>query len=386
MTPAHPGAVMIEAGRNGLRADAWNDRAPVPAAAKVHLAAPERAVLEQWVRRATTPPLLAQRAKAILACAAGATDARVAREAGWTVRTVTELRSCFATAGIDGLFDAPRRGGRRTIPDARVEEVVALTRAALPDGAPWSAQAVASRCGVSPETVRRIWRMFGLHPHRTAAFRLSKDSLLAGRIADLAGVYLDGSHRALVLCVDQTAAIQAIGRAQAVAPMRTGQLGRSSHEHVWGVASTLFAALDAKSRAVDGVRCRLQRFRTFLDAVGNVVPDDLDPQVVLFGTPAEAWPLIRQWSARRRRSHVHVAPMTAWRRLGRRWFGALTLRQMHDGASSTGAFEAAIDAYVGTSDDEVRPFCWTATRDQILAGTGRPERVRRDGRATSAAR
>jgi hypothetical protein len=34
----------------------------------------------------------------------------------------------------------------------------------------WSTRAMAARCGLSQSTVSRVWRAFGLQPHRTPTF------------------------------------------------------------------------------------------------------------------------------------------------------------------------------------------------------------------------
>jgi hypothetical protein len=53
----------------------------------------------------------------------------------------------------------------RTITDAQVEEVVVHTLEEVPEGAThWSKRELARRVGISPSSVLRIWRAFGLQP------------------------------------------------------------------------------------------------------------------------------------------------------------------------------------------------------------------------------
>jgi hypothetical protein len=61
---------------------------------------------------------------------------------------------------------------------------------------------LAVRTGLSQSTISRIWRAFGLKPHRTESFQLSTDPLLIDKVRDIVGLYLDPPHHALVLCVD----------------------------------------------------------------------------------------------------------------------------------------------------------------------------------------
>ncbi len=49
----------------------------------------------------------------------------------------------------------------------------------------------------------RIWRAFGLRPHRVEAFKLPTDPAFVERVRDVVGLYLNPPDRALVLCVDE---------------------------------------------------------------------------------------------------------------------------------------------------------------------------------------
>src|SRR6266478_1870205 len=195
----------------------------------------EREALERWTRRPTTAQALAQRARVILACASGRTNTRVARELRLTKQTVGKWRSRFVAARLDGLLDEPRPGAPRRISDAQVEQMVTLTLEATPrEATHWSTRAMATRCGLSQSTVSRIWRAFGLQPHRTEAFKLSKD--------------------ALFLCADEKSQIQALDRTQPLLPLRPGQVERRTHDYVRHGTTSLFAALDIKTGTVIG-RC-----------------------------------------------------------------------------------------------------------------------------------
>jgi len=149
----------------------------------------ERDTLERWARRPTTAQALAQRARLVLTCASGRTNTQVARELRLTKQTVGKWRSRFLTARLDGLLDEPRPGAPRRISDAQVEQMVTLTLEAKPrEATHWSTRAMAARCRLSQSTVSRIWRAFGLQPHRTEAFKLSKDPLFVEKVRDIVGL------------------------------------------------------------------------------------------------------------------------------------------------------------------------------------------------------
>ena len=50
--------------------------------------------------------------------------------------------------------------------------------------------------------VSRVWRAFGLAPHKQDSWKLSKDPLFVAKVRDVVGLCLDPPERALVLCVE----------------------------------------------------------------------------------------------------------------------------------------------------------------------------------------
>ena len=62
---------------------------------------------------------------------------------------------------------------------------------------------MAKRAGMSQTAVSRIWRAFGLRPHRAETFKLSSDPAFVDKVRDVVGLYLNPPDRALVLCVDE---------------------------------------------------------------------------------------------------------------------------------------------------------------------------------------
>ena len=95
------------------------------------------------------------------------------------------MAQSFYHRGMVGLGDEMRPGAPRQIGDDRVERTVRLTLEEAPKGAThWSSCALAAKTGLSQSTVSRIWRAFGLRPHRSETFQLSNDRLLVNRFLD----------------------------------------------------------------------------------------------------------------------------------------------------------------------------------------------------------
>jgi transposase len=176
-----------------------------PKAVPLELTEAERSELRCLLRRRGVGQAVAQRLRVVLACAEpGATNLGVARALGVSRGTVATWRRRFAEHRLEGLAEAPRPGAPRTIGGAAAERLVALTLEEAPSNAThWSTRSMARRAGMSQTAVSRIWRAFGLRPHRMETFKLSSDPAFVDKVRDLVGLYLAPPERALVLCVDE---------------------------------------------------------------------------------------------------------------------------------------------------------------------------------------
>jgi len=183
----------------------------------------DRETLTRWTRRPKTAQALAQRARIVQAAADGRPNDAIARELSITPHTVGKWRRRFLERGPDGLLDEPRPGAPRTITDDQVEAVIVKTLEAKPANAThWSTRSMARAMGMSQASISRIWRAFGLQPHRSESFKLSTDPLFVEKVRDVVGLYLDPPERAVVLCVDEKSQIQALARFQPILPMLLG--------------------------------------------------------------------------------------------------------------------------------------------------------------------
>lgn len=345
--------------------------------AELVLTVEEVATLRRWARRPKSAQALALRSKLVLACAEGKSNSEVAGELRITKQTVGKWRVRFVERRLDGLLDEPRPGAPRKIGDEDVERVLTLTLESTPrDATHWSTRSLAAQSGLSRSTIGRIWRAFALQPHRSEAFKLSKDPLFIEKVRDVAGIYLHPPDRALVLCVDEKSQIQALDRSQPLLPMRPGQIERRTHDYTRHGTTSLFAALDVKTGKVIGEchrRHRSPEFRKFLDTIDAAVPPDLDVHLILDNYGTHKTKLIRDWLAKRPRYHVHFTPTSAsWLNMVERWFAALTEKQIRRGVHrSVQELEAAITQYLKITNESPKPFVWTKSPDEILASVAR---------------
>ena len=94
------------------------------------------------------------------------------------------------------------------------------------DATHWSTRSLAAELGFSQSAVSRIWRAFGLQPHRQETWKLSTDPLFIDKVRDVVGLYLAPPERAVVLCVDEKSQIQALDRTAPILPMLPGTPAR----------------------------------------------------------------------------------------------------------------------------------------------------------------
>lgn len=349
-----------------------------PYAAPINLSDEDRATLVGWMRRQKTAQVLAFRARIVLAAAQpGATNTGIAARLGTTRMTVAKWRSRFASHGLEGLHDEPRPGAKRTITDAQVERVLTTTLETTPENAThWSTRSLAAHLGMSQSAISRIWRAFALQPHRSEAFKLSRDPFFIEKVRDIVGLYLDPPDRALVLCVDEKPQIQATEGTAPVLPMRPGQVEQHTHDYVRHGTRDLFAALDVRAGTVIGElhhRHRSVEFRKFLGTVEENTPAEFELHLILDNSSTHKTPLIHRWLVRHPRVHLHFTPTSAsWLNLVECWFSLLTRRRLSRGAfRSTRALEQAIRSYIASTNAEPKPFVWTKTADEILDAVAR---------------
>jgi transposase len=350
---------------------------PSPVAVAIELSGEEREQLEAWARRRMSAQALAQRSRIVLLAAEGLKNTEIAERVGVVRAMVTKWRNRFAVDRLDGLVDEPRPGRPRTVTDAQVEEVITKTLESTPkDATHWSTRSMAREVGLTQSAVHRIWRAFGLQPHRQDTWKLSRDPQFVAKVRDVVGLYLDPPERAVVLCVDEKSQIQALDRTAPILPMLPGTPERATHDYKRAGTSSLYAALDITSGKVIGslhARHRAIEFKKFLQTLDREVPSELEVHLVLDNSSTHKTPAIKKWLAAHPRFVVHFTPTSAsWLNLVERWFSELTTKKLRRGAHrSVRQLNADIRAWIDTWNENPRPYVWTKTADEILDSIAR---------------
>ncbi|BBZ52687.1 IS630 family transposase [Mycobacterium heidelbergense] len=333
----------------------------------------QREVLEVLARSRTAPHRQVQRAKALLLAAEGVANTRIGQQVGVSAATVQSWRERFVEDGVAKLGKVRSGRGRKpAIPQAKIDEIVDLTRNSTPEGEThWSCRSMAKKAGVSKDTVQRVWAARGLRPHLVTTFKLSNDPKFEEKLIDVVGLYLDPPDRAIVLCMDEKSSVQALDRTQPSLPMVPGRAQTMTHDYKRHGTTTLFAALDVLTGKVIGSclpKHRHQEFLRFLHTIDREVPKGLDIHMILDNYATHKHPDVTAWLDKHPRFHLHFTPTSSsWLNLIERWFRELTDKALRRGVfHSVPDLIAKIEAYLDATNADPTPFVWTATAESIL--------------------
>jgi putative transposase len=343
-----------------------------PRAVSIELSEETRAVLEAMTRSRSLPHTLLRRARVVLLAAEGKPNGEIGRAVGLSRGMVGMWRQRFARQGLAGLYDELKPGGPRSIDDERIAGLIRKTLKSTPKGKThWSCRTIAQETGLSKSTVQRVWRAFGVQPHRQKHFKLSTDPFFVEKVRDIVGLYLNPPDNAMVLCVDEKTQVQALDRTQPLLPLGLGYVEGVTHDYVRHGTTTLFAALDIASGRVltrCAARHRHQEFLRFLHEIDAHVPKRLDIHLVVDNYATHKHAKVRRWLAARPRYHVHLTPTYAsWLNQVEIWFNLITQQAIRRGTfHSVRDLVHKIDVYVSQYNRQSTPFVWTATADSIL--------------------
>ncbi len=193
---------------------------------------------------------------------------------------------------------------------------------------------------------------------------MSTDPEFATKAADIVGLYLAPPENAVVLCVDEKPAIQALERAQGYLKLPNGRaLTGFSHHYKRHGTTTLFAALEAATGLVRTGHYHRRRRREFLDFMNDLVvqyPPGQEIHVVLDNLNTHK-PKHDRWLARHKNVRFHFTPTRAsWLNQVEIWFSILWLRVLRGGSfTSPKQVREAIDRFLESYTKEAAPFEWT---------------------------
>jgi transposase len=276
----------------------------------------------------------------------------------------------------------------KALQDSQIEEVITRTLESKPEDAThWSTRKMAETLGLSQSAIVRIWKAFGLQPHRSETFKLSTDPFFIDKVRDIVGLYLNPPERAIILSIDEKSQVQALDRTQPLLPLGPGQAERHTHDYVRNGTTSLFAALNVATGEVLG-QCyrkhRQQEFLHFLKRIDAAYPEQegVDLHLILDNYGTHKTPKVKRWLQRHPRFVVHFTPTSAsWLNQVERFFAEITEKRIRRGAfRNVQALEQAIQNYLAHHNKTPKPFVWTATADLIFSKVAKNcERISNSG-------
>jgi transposase len=319
--------------------------------------------LKQLAASRTEAKQSVERAMMILGCLEGLAVQEVARRCQTRPNTVIKWRERFVRAGLKGLSDAPRPGAKRFYGEDFRNRVLATLEQPPPAGqATWDGPAVAAVVGGSVHAVWRVLRKEGICLQRQRSWCVSTDKQFAAKAADIIGLYLNPSEKALVISVDEKPSIQALERATGYVETDNGKIVRA-YKSTYKRHGTLnlFAALEVATGAIRTSQTSQKRREDFLQFMDQIVagfPADRELHVILdnYCTHKKC----DAWLAKNTNVYFHFTPTSAsWLNQVEIWFGIMSRKALR-GASFKEVKELgqAIDAFVAAYNPTAKPFKW----------------------------
>ena len=322
------------------------------------------------------------RARIVLLSGNGIGTMAIQRQTGKSKPTIWRWQARFMAEGVDGLLhDATRPSRKKPLTAATIERVVEMTLGEPPGEAThWTGRAMAKAAGISLRSVQRIWAAHGLKPHRIRSFKLSSDAKFAAKVEDVVGLYVDPPEHALVLALDEKSQIQALDRTQPGLPMKRGRCGTMTHDYKRHGTTTLFAALNVLDGKIIGQcmsRHRHQELIRFLNKISRETPPKRDVHLIVDNYATHKHPTVRAWLGRHRRFHFHFTPTAAsWLNAVEGFFAKLTRHRLKRGVfNGIADLQAAINRFLRETNDDPKPFIWTADPDAIIEKVRRGKQV-----------
>jgi transposase len=333
-------------------------------AKEIVLKAEERMELDRLVRAHTTPKRMVERAQVILWGAEGQSNTEIAKSLRTRVARVCKWRPRFAKEGLEGLFDEPRSGQPRKYTPETERVILRKIDDPPPKGyTQWNGRLLGESTGIPDYEVWAVLRKHGINLQRRRSWCISTDPEFARKSADIVGLYLDPPDKAIVICMDEKPAIQALERAQGWLKLPNGKaLTGANHEYRRHGTTTLFAALNVATGEVKAGHYARRRRREFLDFMNDLVEEYPNQEIhVIMDNLKTHKPKRDRWIKRHQKVHFHFTPTHAsWLNQVEIWFSLLSRFALRSASFTTvRQLRQGIDDFISAHNEKAAPFEWT---------------------------
>jgi transposase len=330
----------------------------------IKLTKTERAELERRARTRAGRADEARVARVLLLLADGVTYREIADRVDCSEPFISKWKKRFVAEGLAGLY--VRHEGRPvTVLTPKVEaRILNWTRKKPTDGSThWSTRRLAKKLGIHHMMVARTWKKHGIQPHRMERYMASNDPDFEEKAADVIGLYLNPPQHAVVLCVDEKTAIQALDRKDPLLPLSPGRAERHGFEYIRHGTLSLYAALDTQTGEVHGrtaARHTSQEFVAFLTDVVLRQDADRDIHIILDNLSAHKTLRVQEFLEAHPNVTLHFTPTySSWLNQVELWFSKIERDMLYRGVfTSVTDLARRIMAYIRRYNDDPRPIKW----------------------------
>jgi len=329
------------------------------------VSASERAELEAMSRSRTIAAGLAQRARVVLAIVDGEPYPVLSARLEVSTTTLTRWRKRFETRRVAGLHDAARSGRGDRLTPAMEAKILARTQQTPPRPfTHWTTRRLATTLGINHMTIQRVWQRAGLQPHRLERYVASPDPDFEQKAADVIGLYLTPPAHAVVFCVDEKTAIQALDRTLPVLPFSPGRAERHGFEYVRHGTLSLYAALNVGTGTVEGMtaaRHTSADFLAFLDRVVATQSPRREIHLIADNLSAHKTKAVTAWLTAHPRVHLHYTPTySSWLNQVELWFAKIERDCIARGIfTSVADLRRKLMQYIRAHNKQCHPFVWS---------------------------
>lgn len=341
---------------------------------RIILSPPERRILMKINRSRSSKLEEVRRSRILLGLAAGRGLRQVSREERCSVNTVQLWRDRFRAERLAGLYS--RHRGRQA--DRGAEQLEAriidwtLNRKPTKGATHWSSRKLASALGSNHVRIARVWAKAGLQPHRRRHYLSSDDPDFERKAADVIALYLKPPAHAIVFCVDEKTAIQALDRLDPVLPLSPGRAERHGFEYFRHGTLSLYAALDTASGEVLGktaARHTSAEFVAFLRDVIATQPRGKEIHLIADNLSAHKTKAVAAFLAEHPTVRLHFTPTySSWLNQVELWFSKIERDLIARGIFRSKAdLKRKLMRYIHCYNKSATPFKWTYrnTADRI---------------------
>ena len=330
----------------------------------IELTEDERAELERRAKSRAGRADDARVARVLLLLADGTTYEQIQARVDCSAPFISKWKKRFLAERLAGLY--VRHAGREaSVLTPKMEaRILNWTRKKPTDGSPhWSTRRLARKLGVHHMMVARTWKKHGMQPHRMERYMASNDPAFEEKAADVIGLYLNPPQHAVVLCVDEKTAIQALDRRDPILPLSPGRAERHGFEYIRNGTLSLYAALDTQTGEVQGkttARHTTQEFVAFLTDIVVRHPDEQEIHIILDNLSAHKTQRVQDFLTDHPNVHLHFTPTySSWLNQVELWFSKIERDLIYRGVfTSVKDLSRCIMTYIRKHNEDPQPIKW----------------------------